>query len=316
MKAAVYDRYGTFPSVREVPKPVPGESDLLVRVHASSVNSWDYDEYRGWLANKRKPPRHPILGADVAGVVEAVGSRVTRFKPGDAVFADLCEGGWGGFGEYVASDEKWFAAKPEAMSFAEAAAIPQAGMLALQAFRKRPLEAGAAVLINGAGGGVGSFLIQMAKRAGAIVTGVDRGSKLAFMRGLGADHVVDFEREDFAAGAGRYDLAIDMVARRSAFTHARVLKPGGRYVVIGGTMPRIIGTALLGSLVSVATSRKVGLLLYKPSADDLAEMTQLFLSGAVVPKVEAVYPLEQVPEALRHVGEGRVMGKVVVSVTG
>ena len=142
VRAAVYDRYGTFPEIREVPKPVPGESDVLVRVHASSVNSWDWDEYRGLLANKKSAPRHPILGADVAGVVEAVGAGVTRFKPGDAVFGDLCEGGWGGFGEYVAADEKWFALKPEAMSFAEAAAIPQAGMLALQALREAPGGAG------------------------------------------------------------------------------------------------------------------------------------------------------------------------------
>ena len=287
MKAAVYDRYLTFPDIREVPKPVPGESDVLVRVHASSVNSWDWDEYRGFLANKKSAPRHPILGADVAGVVEAVGAGVTRFKPGDAVFGDLCEGGWGGFGEYVAADEKWFALKPEAMSFAEAAAIPQAGMLALQAFAKRPVAAGEQVLINGAGGGVGSFAIQMAKRLGAVVTGVDRGSKLDFMRAVGADHVVDFEREDFAAGGRRYDLVIDMVARRSAFAHARVLKAGGRYVVIGGTMPRIIGTAVLGSLISAVTNRKVGLLIYRPNAEDLEEMARLFCARRpCVPMIE------------------------------
>ena len=313
MRAAVYDRYLTFPTIRESPTPVPGENDLLVRVHASSVNSWDFDEYRGFLANKNSSPRHPILGADVAGVVEAVGGAVTAFKPGDPVFGDLCEGGWGGFGEYVAADAKWFALKPETMSFVDAAAIPQAGMLALQAFRKRAVAAGEAVLINGAGGGVGSFAIQMGKGLGAVVTGVDRGSKLAFMGGLGADFAVDFEREDFAAGGRQYDLVVDMVARRSAFTHARALKPGGRYVVIGGTMPRIIGTAAVGSLISMVAGRKVGLLLYRPNLADLEEMARLFLAGEVVPKVEAVYPLEQVADALRHVGEGRVMGKVVVS---
>lgn len=312
MRAAIYDRYGTFPEVRDVPAPVPGDRNLLVRVHASSVNSWDWDEYRGWLASKRKPPRHPILGADVAGVVEAVGASVSRFKPGDAVYADLCEAGWGGFGEYVAADETWFASKPRGMSFAEAAAIPQAGMLALQAIRKRAVGAGDAVLINGAGGGVGSFAIQMAKRLGAEVTGVDRGSKLDFMRRVGADHVVDFEREDFAAGSARYDLVVDMVARRSTLAHARVLKPGGRYVIIGGTMPKILAAATAGSVVSRLTSRKIGLLLYRPDAADLEEMTRLCAAG-VKPRIEAVYPLERVADALRHVGAGRVLGKVVVS---
>ena len=316
MRAAVYDRYLTFPTIREIPKPVPGENDLLVRVYASSVNSWDWDEHRGWLARKNGPPRHPILGADVAGVVEAVGGAVIAFKPGDAVFGDLCEGGWGGFGEYLAADAKWFALKPGTMSFVEAAAIPQAGMLALQAFRSRPVSAGEDVLINGAGGGVGSFAIQMAKRVGAVVTGVDRGTKLDFMRELGADHVVDFEREDFAAGGRRFDLVIDMVARRSAFAHARALKRGGRYVVIGGTMPRIFGTVALGSLLSMVSGRKVGLLLYRPNIADLEEMARLYLAGEVMPKVEAVYPLERVEDALRHVGEGRAKGKIVVSVAG
>jgi NADPH:quinone reductase-like Zn-dependent oxidoreductase len=315
VRAAVYDRYGTFPEIRDVPMPVPGERDVLVRVHASSVNSWDWDEHRGWLKNKKKAPQHPILGADVAGVVEAVGATVTRFKPGDAVFADLCEGGWGGFGDYVAADEKWFALKPEGMGFAEAAAIPQAGMLALQAVRKRSLVAGESVLINGAGGGVGSFAIQMAKRLGAEVTGVDRGSKLDFMRAVGADHVVDFEHEDFADGSARYDLVIDMVARRSTFAHARVLKPGGRYVIIGGTLPRILGAVTLGSVVSLVSSRKVGLMLYRPNAADLGEMARLFAAG-VKPPIDTVYPLEQVADALRHVGEGRVRGKVVVSLAG
>jgi NADPH:quinone reductase-like Zn-dependent oxidoreductase len=312
MRAAVYDRYGTFPEIREVPKPVPGDSDLLVRVHASSVNSWDWDEHRGYLAGKNSPPRHPILGADVSGVVEAVGGKVTRFAPGDAVFGDLCEGGWGGFGEYVAADEKWFAPKPEAMTFVEAAAIPQAGMLALQAIRKRTVAAGEAVLVNGGGGGVGSFAIQMAKRLGAEVTGVDRGSKLDFMRMVGADHVIDFESEDFACGSARYDLVIDMVARRSTLAHARVLTPGGRYVIIGGTMPRILAAVTLGSAVSFLTSRKVGLLIYGPDAGDLEEMAALFAAG-VKPVIDTVYPLERAADALRHVGEGRVRGKVVVS---
>jgi NADPH:quinone reductase-like Zn-dependent oxidoreductase len=291
---------------------VPGEGDVLVRVHASSVNSWDWDEHRGYLARKNSAPRHPILGADVAGVVEAVGGGVTRFRPGDRVFGDLCEGGWGGFAEFVAADEKWFAPMPEGISFVDAAAIPQAGMLALQAINKRPPKAGEAVLLNGAGGGVGSFAIQMAKRLGAVVTGVDRGSKLDFMRAVGADHVIDFEREDFAARDARYDLVVDVQARRSAFTHARVLKAGGRYVIVGGPLPKIFATVTLGSAISAVTGKSIGLLLYRPNVGDLEEMARLFVAG-VVPKVEAVYPLEQAADALRHVGEGRVRGKVVVS---
>lgn len=314
MRAAVYDRYGTLPAVREVAMPVPGETQLLVRVHAASVNSWDWDEVQGRLANKRSAPRHPVLGADVAGVVEDVGSRVAMFKPGDQVFADLCEGGWGGFADYVAADEKWFALKPEAMSFAEAAATPQAGMLALQAIRKRMPRAGDAVLLNGAGGGVGSFAIQMCKRLGVNVTAVDRGTKLDFMRSVGADAVIDFEREDFVRRDARYDLVVDVQALRPVFTHARVLKPGGRYVIVGGTMGRIFATVTLGALVSAVSGRGIGLLLYRPNVGDLDEMARLFSAGEVVPKVEAVYPLERVGEALTHVGEGRAMGKVVVSV--
>lgn len=311
MRAAVYDRYGGPIVLREVPQPVPGDTGVLVRVHAASVNSWDWDQFagtfQGRLGNPWRP-YNPILGADVAGVVEAVGSSVTRFKPGDAVFGDLCEGGWGGFAECVAADEKWLARKPEGMGFVEAAAIPQAGMLALQAVRKHPLGPGTAVLINGGGGGVGSFAIQMAKRLGAEVTAVDRAEKLTFMTGLGADHTIAFDREDFAGRGERYDLVVDVQARRPTGAHLRVLKPGGHYVIIGGASPRIIGAALAGLL-----GRPIGLLLYEPSVGDLEEMARLCSAG-VTPAIDAVYPLQLVEEALRHVGEGRAKGKVVVQV--
>lgn len=294
-----------------MPQPVPGDTGVLVRVHAASVNSWDWDQFagtfQGRLANPWRP-YNPILGADVAGVAEAVGGAVTRFKPGDAVFGDLCEGGWGGFADYVATDEKWLALMPEGMSFVEAAAIPQAGMLALQAVRKHPLGPGTAVLINGGGGGVGSFAIQMAKRLGAEVTAVDRAEKLAFMTGLGADQVIAFDREDFAGRGERYDLVVDVQARRSTGAHLKVLKPGGQYVIIGGTTPRVIGAALAGLL-----GRPIGLLLYEPSVGDLEELVRLYAAGAT-PSIDAVYPLERVEEALRHVGEGRAKGKVVVAI--
>jgi NADPH:quinone reductase-like Zn-dependent oxidoreductase len=317
MKAAVYDRYGSPPELRDVPKPSPGDNDVLIRVHASSVNSWDWDKFAGTLQGKLESPfkpKNPILGADVAGTVEAVGSKVTRFKPGDAVFGDIAESGWGGFAEYAKADEKYLVLKPDGMSFEQAAAIPQAGLLALQALRRRKIVPGEKVLINGAGGGVGSFAIQMAKHSGAEVTGVDRGEKFDVMRSVGADHVIDFTQQDFTQTGKRCDVILDVTTRHSMFAYARALNPGGRYVVVGGTLRAIFRAVTVGALISLLGDRKIGLLLWHPSTDDLEEMKSLFAAGVVVPVIDRTYPLSEAGEALRHVGEGRAKGKIVISI--
>ncbi len=321
MKAATYERYGPPGAivVGDVPAPVPKEGEVLVRVRAASVNSWDWDLLTGTMLGRTSGlfrPKYRILGADIAGIVEAVGPEVTRFRPGDAVMGDLCEGGWGGFAELTTAAETVLAAKPEGLGFTEAAALPQAGMLALQAIRKAPaLGPERRVLINGAGGGVGSFAIQLAKRAGAEVTAVDHGDKLDFMRGLGADRTLDYTRANYAAAGRLQDLVIDMVARRPVAHHARILRPEGRFVVVGGSVPSLIGTAVIGGVISFLGRKKIGLLTYRPNAADLAELAALAASGAIRVAVDTVYPLERTGEALRHVGEGRAKGKVVVEVS-
>jgi len=321
MKAATYERYGPPASIviRDLPVPVPKDGEVLVRIRAAAVNSWDWDLLTGNMLGRTSGlfrPKYRVLGADVAGIVEAVGPGVTRFRPGDAVMGDLCECGWGGFADLATAAEKFLVAKPDALGFAEAAALPQAGMLALQAVRKAPtLGPGRRVLINGAGGGVGSFAIQLAKRAGAEVTAVDHGDKLDFMRSLGAERTLDYTKANYATAGRLQDLVIDMVARRPVAQHARVLRPEGRFVVVGGSVPSLLGTAIIGGIISKLGKKKIGLLVYRPNAPDLEELVGLAASGALRVAIDTVYPLDRTGEALRHVGEGRAKGKVVVEVS-
>jgi NADPH:quinone reductase-like Zn-dependent oxidoreductase len=234
MKAIVYTEYGP-PAVfqlKEIEIPAPRDDEVLVKIHAASVNSWDWE----LLSKKpsmvslgsRSNPKYKILGADIAGRVEAVGANVKQFKPGDEVFGDLCQSGWGGFAEYVCARENALALKPASMTFDEAAAVPQAGLLALQGLRnKGQIQPGQKVLINGAGGGVGTFAIQIAKSFGAEVTGVDSTMKLDKMRSIGADHVIDYTQEDYTKSGQRYDLILDVKANRSIFDYKRALRRKG-----------------------------------------------------------------------------------------
>ncbi len=241
MKAIVYTAYGP-PDVlqlKEVAKPSPKDHEVLIKVHAASVNSWDWDQligtFQGRLGGLFRP-RNQILGADVAGRVEAVGKDVTKFKPGDDVFGDLSACGWGGFAQYVCAAENALVMKPARMSFEQAAAIPQAGLLALQGLRDTGnIRTGQKVLINGAGGGVGSFAIQIAKMHGAQVTGVDSAEKQETMRGFGADHVIDYRRDDFTKIGQQYDLILDVVVTRPMRDYRRVLSPNGILYLSGGT---------------------------------------------------------------------------------
>ena len=320
MKAIIYTKYGP-PDVlqlKEVEKPAPKDDEVLVKVHAASVNSWDWDLLRGkpllirmWGLFK---PKYRILGADMAGRVEAVGKNANRFRPGDEVFGDLCECGWGGFAEYVCAREDALAKKPASMAFEQAAAVPQAAVMALQGVRDMgQIQSGQKALINGAGGGVGTFAIQMAKTFGAEVTGVDRADKLDTMRSIGADHVIDYTREDFTKLGRSYDLILDTAAYHSIFDYKRVLNPAGIYVMVGGSTARIFQAMLLGPLISMTGGNKMGSLMHKPSKN-LADIMELFEAGKVKPVIDRRYPLSEVADAFRYFGEGRARGKIIITV--
>ncbi|MFV1982792.1 MAG: NAD(P)-dependent alcohol dehydrogenase [Thiohalomonadales bacterium] len=319
MKAIVYTKYGA-PDVlklKEVEKPTPEDHEVLVKVYEASVNSWDWDLLRGspflirlWGLFK---PKYQILGSDISGRVEAVGKNVKQFQPGDEVFGDLCECGWGGFAEFVCADENALVLKPASMTFEQVAALPQAAAMALQGLRdKGNIQAGQKILINGAGGGVGTFAIQIAKSFGAEVTGVDSTEKLEMMRSIGADFVFDYTQEDFTRNGQTYDLILDVMAYHSVFDYQRVLSPGGIYVLVGGSMARIFQIMLLGPLISKMGSKKIAILALKPNKD-LDYMIKLFESGKVVPVIDRRYPLIEVPKALQYLGEGHAQGKVIIT---
>jgi NADPH:quinone reductase-like Zn-dependent oxidoreductase len=315
MKAVVYERYGGPEVLRleEVPRPSPAAGQVLVKVAATSVNLSDWEGLRGSPFYARmgglRAPRHPTLGSDIAGHVEEVGPGVTRFRRGDEVYGDNLQL-MGGFAEYAVARDSALAPKPAGLTFAEASTIPQAGPIAMQGM------AGAApgrrVLINGAGGGSGSFAIQLAKRQGAHVTGVDNAHKLAFMRALGADEVVDHRSDDFTRGGDRYDLILDLVAHRSVFAYRRALAPGGRYLCVGGSVRALLRVLTVGAVAGLATGRRLGVLVVKPGPDHFQPLAGLCVSGDVSINIDRTYPLDEVPDALAHVGEGRALGKVVI----
>ena len=323
MKALVFTRYGSPDGLElsEVPKPSPMDGELLIRVHASSINSWDWEFLNGTPFVNRlmfgllKPrPGKQRLGADIAGTVEAMGKNVTRFTPGDEVFGDLWSS-WGGFAEYACAHETALEAKPANCTFEEAAAVPQAGVLALQGLRKaEQMQSGQKVLINGAGGGVGTFAIQLAKLSGAEVTGVDAAHKLDVVRSVGADHVIDYTKEDFTNTGEHYDLIIDCQCFRSMFDNRRALRPGGTYAMIGGSMARIYQLLFL-SLIAPLTreNRKLSLVAGGPNKG-LADLKELIEAGRLVSVIDKTYQLDEVPEALRYFGEGRHKGKIVIAV--
>ncbi|MFC1868313.1 NAD(P)-dependent alcohol dehydrogenase [Thermodesulfobacteriota bacterium] len=322
MKAIVFTKYGPPDGLelKEVPKPTPKDDELLIRVHASSINSWDWEFLNGIPFINRlmygllKPkPGKQILGADIAGTVEAVGRHVKRFQPGDEVFGDLWDN-WGGFTEYACAHETALELKPANSTFEEAAAVPQAGVLALQGLRKAgQMLPEQKVLINGAGGGVGTFAIQLAKLSGADVTGVDASHKLNVVRSLGADHVIDYTQEDFTKSGELYDLIIDCQNFRSMFDIKRTLKPEGTYAMVGGSIPRVYQLWFL-SLCAPLTreSRKLRLVAEGPNKG-LADLKELIEVGKIVPIIDKKYQLSEVPEALRYFGKGLHKGKIVIS---
>ena len=322
MRALVYDRYGPPEQLRieERPLPVPGPGEVLVRVHAASVNSWDWDRLvgrpLGRITDPFRPP-HRVLGGDIAGIVEAVGADVTRLKVGDAVFGDLTAGKWGGFADYVCAAADTLALKPEQLSFQHAAALPQAGLLALEAqkFAPTPLG-GASVLVVGAGGGAGLFAVQLAKAAGATVTAVDKGLKGRVLLEQGADHVIDYAREDFARSGLRYDFIIDMVGSQTVFGYRRALAPGGSLVLIGGSFGRILQVVALGNRLGKAQSQRMGLAIYHPDVAGLDQLAAHATSGVITPIIDSVYTLAQGGAALRRIGGGDHIGKIIIDMLG
>jgi len=318
MRAVVYDRYGPPDVLRidDVPRPSPAVRQVLVRVAATSVNLSDWETLRGSplyarIGGLRFPARR-ILGSDIAGWVDAVGPGVTRFRPGDEVYGDnlMLKGG---FAEYVVAPETVLAGKPSALTFAEASAIPQAGAIAWQG--TAGVNSGQRVLINGAGGGSGSFAIQLAKRLGAHVTGVDNAGKLEFIRSAGADDAIDFRTEDFTR-SGPYDLILDLVAHRSVFAYRRALGRGGRYRCVGGSVSALLRVLTIGSVVGRLTHRRLGVLAVKEGPTHFEPVADLCVTGDLGIHIDRILTLDEVPAALARVGEGRALGKVVVSVNG
>jgi NADPH:quinone reductase-like Zn-dependent oxidoreductase len=319
MKAIVYTKYGP-PDVlelKEVEKPTPKENEVLVKVHAASVNPLDWHYLRGKPFFMRLTgagllkPKNKLLGADKAGRVEAVGKNVKQFQPGDEVFG---ASKLGGFAEYVCVTENKLVLKPANISFEEAAAVPVAAVTALQGLRdKGQIQPGQKVLINGASGGVGTFAVQIAKSFGTEVTGVCSTRNLDMVRSIGADQVIDYTQEDFTQNGQRYDLIIDAAAYRSVSDYKRALSPKGIYVMIGGSMVRVFQVMFLGPLISMLGSKKMGFMMANINKKDLGFLKELLETGKVVPVIDRRYPLSEVAEAIRYLEKGHAQGKVVIT---
>jgi 2-desacetyl-2-hydroxyethyl bacteriochlorophyllide A dehydrogenase len=316
MKAFVYDRYGSPERLRlaEVDKPSPGADEVLVKVLAASVNAADWHVLRGKPLFSRATlgllrPKHRILGGDVAGQVEAVGGGITRFKPGDEVYANLLDHGYGGFAEYVSVPAEVMSLKPANLSFEEAAAVPTAAVTALQGLRHHgDIQPTQKVLINGATGGVGSFAVQLAKAHGAEVTAVTSTRNLDLVRSLGADHVIDYTTTDFARDGRRYDLILDTVGNRSLPDLRRALADGGKAAVTGFTsVPKLLAVSLRGG-------KKLAMVQAHVTTSDLELLTELIEAGKVRPQIDRRYRFADIPAAIAYLEQGRARAKVVVEV--
>ena len=315
MRAVVRDRYGLPDVLRveEVPRPSPRANQVLVEVAATSVNLSDWEGLTGSPAYARigglRAPARRVLGSDIAGRVTAVGSGVTRFRVGDEVYGDNLSL-MGGFAEYAVAPEAALAHKPKELTFAEASTLPQAGAIAFQGTAGS--ASGKRVLINGAGGGAGSFAVQLAKLSGAHVTGVDNAGKLDFMRELGADEVIDYRREDFTRREP-YDLVLDLVAHRSVFAYRRALARGGHYLCVGGTVRTLLRVVTVGAALGLFTGRRLGVLVVRQGPEHFVPVAERCIAGDLRIHIDRTFPLEEVPQALTYVGAGRALGKVVVT---
>lgn len=322
MKAVIYTQYGSPDVLRlaNVPVPTPKAGEVLVKIHAAAVNSADIRLLRGQpflvrlMGYGMFKPKHRILGSDLAGRVEAVGSGVTAFKPGDAVYGDASNYGMGGFAEYVAVPAAALAPMPRDLRFEEAAALPLAGITALQAVQKANIRAGERVAINGASGGVGTFAVQIAHALGAEVTAIASAGKLDMLRTLGAAHVIDYAQADFTERAGHYDVILGVNGYHSLAHYARALKPGGRYIMVGGTDAQIFESMLRAPFMPKRDGKHLGNITAKTTPDDLRALAALVERGAVKPIIERCYPLAQVADALRVLDAGHTRGKLVITI--
>jgi NADPH:quinone reductase-like Zn-dependent oxidoreductase len=321
MKAVVYNKYGP-PDVlelKEVEKPIPEDNQVLVKIHAASVNYGNLvllkgEPFLARFAFGLLKPKYPIPGGDIAGRVEAVGKDVKEFQPGDDVFGDLSRCGWGGFAEYVSVPENALALKPANISFEEAAAVPMAGVTALQGLRdKGKIQSGQKVLIHGASGGVGTFAVQIAKSFGAKVTGVCSTRNLSILQSIGADHAIDYTKEDFTQKKENFDLILAVNGNQPISAYKRALSRNGTYVMIGGSRAQLTQAMVLGPWISLTGSKKMGSMLQRSNQKDLIYMKELLEDGIVKPVIDRCFKLSEVPEAFRYFDEGRAQGKVVIT---
>ena len=323
MKAIVFDTYGSADvlELRDIEKPAPKDDEVLVRIRAAAANPYDWRVMRAdphlirLSRGLRRPRRDSVLGSDMAGEVEAIGKDVTRFQPGDAVYAEVDTGG---FAEYISFPEKLLGLKPVNLTFEQAAAVPMTALTALQALRDRGrIQHGQTVLINGASGGIGTFAVQIAKSYGAHVTGVCSTRKVDLVRSIGADHVIDYTREDFANGAQRFDLVLDTVGNRSLSEFRRALVPKGTLVVTGGGGGRWLGPAtqvFKTIALSPFVSQRLVAVLGTPNSEDLDVLKGLIEGGHVTPVIDRTYALSDVPDAIQYLEGRHARGKVVVTV--
>ena len=320
MKAIVLSKYGSFDSLelREMDVPKPTADEVLIRIHATSINDWDVALVagrpvyvrliHGWLK-----PNVAIPGCDVAGIVESVGKSVTRIRPGDPVYGDLHACGFGTYAEFACAHENALEPKPSSLTFEQAAVIPHGATLAWQAlYDVAKLQPREKLLINGAGGGVGPIALQLAKLHDAEVTGVDSGEKLPILSALGFDHVLDYERQDFTRSGEEYDLILDVRTTRSPLAYARALQAGGRYVTVGGTPTALLQIPLLGRWVGRRQGKSVRLVALKANRG-LEEMADLLETGTIVPVVDGPYPLAEVPEAMRRFADEQQRGRIAIT---
>jgi NADPH:quinone reductase-like Zn-dependent oxidoreductase len=309
MKAVVYDKQNTPVklSYRDVEKPTPKDDEILVEIHAASVNAADYR-----MIQMGFPPKKKIFGADISGIVEAVGNNVNEFKPGDHVVGDTSDHGFGGFAEYIAAPEKAFIHKPEGISFEQAAALPLAAITALQALRnKGAVKKGQQVLIIGSSGGVGIYAVQLAKYYGAIVTGVCSSENIVQTRLLGADYVIDYNKTNLSQINERYDLILGVNGNYPLIQCKRLLKPHGQYIMVGGSLSQIFRSIFFGWMMSFG-SRKMAFLTAKSNRKDIEFIVKLALEGSIKPIIDRSYHLNETPDAIQYIKEKHAKGKVMI----
>ncbi|MBS4196493.1 NAD(P)-dependent alcohol dehydrogenase [Lederbergia citri] len=320
MKAIVYKKYGSpdVLNLTEVDKPIPDDNKVLVKIHAASLNYGNLvllkgEPFLARFAFGLLQPKYTIPGGDIAGRVEAVGKDVTQFKPGQEVFGDLSASGWGGFAEYVSVPENALALKPENLTFEEAAAVPMAAVTALQGLRdKGKIQAGQKVLINGASGGVGSFAVQLAKSFGAEVTGVCSTRNLEILRSIGADHVVDYTKDDFTEKGQKYDLILGVNGHHPITAYKRSLNANGTFIHVGGSGAQMFQTMTLGSWFSLSGRKKMSTLLQRQNQNDLIYVKELLEVGKVKPIIDKTFKMNEVVEAFTYFEQGHAQGKVIV----